>query len=54
MWMAFTIDERTIVDVLQIAVLFYVDTDSPRVEQHHQDGDILERQNGTMNEKAGE
>lgn len=37
-------DKPTIVDVLQVAVLFHVDADSPGIEQHHQDGDILERE----------
>jgi hypothetical protein len=34
----------TIVDVLQVCVLLDIDTDPPAVEEHHQNGDVLQNQ----------
>jgi hypothetical protein len=31
----------TVVDVLQVCLLLDIDTDSPAVEENHQDGDVL-------------
>lgn len=31
----------TVIDVLQVRVLLDVEADSPAVQQHHEDGDVL-------------
>jgi hypothetical protein len=41
---------HTIIDVLQIHVFLDIEADSPAVQQHHQDGDVL--WNTTQNEAA--